>query len=205
MKVMKFGGTSVGTVESINSVRDIVAKEQGELVVVVSALGGITNLLIKTANDAADGAYENGMSEIRQRHDEVLSGVLPSGAGDVRTMVDELLGGLASEYEKIKAAGKVEVEALDRVVSFGERMSSLIVAEVVGAKHVDSLELIKTHGNWDKNVPDMPLTNKLIEENIDTKKNRVILCGGFISTDADSGRITNLGRGGSDYTAAIIA
>ena len=76
------------------------------MVVVVSALGGITNLLIKTANDAADGAYETGLSEIRKRHDEVLSGVLPSGAGDVRARVDELLGGLASEYEKIKAAGK---------------------------------------------------------------------------------------------------
>ncbi|MBO6006134.1 MAG: bifunctional aspartate kinase/homoserine dehydrogenase I, partial [Paludibacteraceae bacterium] len=70
---------------------------------------------------------------------------------------------------------------------------------------LDSLELIKTHANWDKNLPHMPLTNKLIEENIDTKKSRVVLCGGFISTDDDSGRITNLGRGGSDYTAAIIA
>lgn len=205
MKVMKFGGTSVGTVESINSVRNIVAGEQGELVVVVSALGGITNLLIKTANDAVAGGYEEGLSEIRKRHESVMSGVLPGGADDVKTKIGGLLSELATEYEQIKEAGKVAVEALDRVVSFGERMSSVIMAAVVGAKHVDSLELIKTHANWDKNVPDMPLTNKLIEENVDTKKNRIVLCGGFISTDADSGRITNLGRGGSDYTAAIIA
>ena len=105
MKVMKFGGTSVGTVESINSVRNIVAGEQAELVVVVSALGGITNLLIKTANDAVAGGYEEGLSEIRKRHESVMSGVLPGGADDVKTKIGGLLSELATEYEQIKEAG----------------------------------------------------------------------------------------------------
>ena len=102
MKVMKFGGTSVGTVESINSVRNIVAGEQGALVVVVSALGGITNLLIKTANDAVAGGYEEGLSEIRKRHESVMSGVLPGGADDVKTKIGGLLSELATEYEQIR-------------------------------------------------------------------------------------------------------
>ena len=212
MKVLKFGGTSVGSVESILSVKRIVEAQQEPVIVVVSALGGITDKLIRTAQMAVEGdtLYMQSFQEIALRHEEMIASVIPEGERNETLLltVRALLEELRSIYQGVFLIRDLSRKTQAAIVSYGERMSSRIVATLIqGAEWHDSREFIKTERPNGKDVLATELTNELVRQQfkIQNSKFKVALCGGFIATDKDSGEVTNLGRGGSDYTASIIA
>ncbi len=209
MKVMKFGGTSVGSVESILSVKKIVEGQREPVIVVVSALGGITDKLIKTSLMAVEGdaLYQQSFEEIKERHEEMITAILPSGEKRDCLManVGALLEELRSIYQGVYLIRDLSPKIQAAIVSYGERISSQIVAALIdGAKWFESREFIKTEFKAGKHRLVKELTNKLVRQ-VWQEVPKVSLVGGFISTDAESGEVTNLGRGGSDYTASIIA
>lgn len=209
MKVMKFGGTSVGSVESILRVKSIVEKQTEPVIVVVSALGGITDKLIRTSQMAVEGdaLYQKSFDEIKQRHDEMIDAVIPAGEkrNELQTKVDGLLEELRSIYQGVYLIRDLSPKTQAAIVSYGERISCQIVATLIdGAECFDSREFIKTEFKAGKNRLVKELTNKLVCQNWQ-KLPQTSIVGGFISTDVESGEVTNLGRGGSDYTASIIA
>lgn len=209
MKVLKFGGTSVGSVESILSVKKIVEAEKEPVVVVVSALGGITDKLIKTSKLALAGdlSYQSEFDEIAVRHHQMIEAVIPSGENKERLLetIDALLDELKSIYQGVYLIRDLSPKTSAAIVSYGERLSSNIVAVLIdGAKWFDSRTFIKTEIKSGRQLLASDLTHELVKQAfVDLPK--VSLVSGFISTDADSGEVTNLGRGGSDYTASIIA
>ncbi len=209
MKVLKFGGTSVGSVDSILSVKRIVTSQTEPVVVVVSALGGITDRLIETSRLAMEGdmRYQEVFQFIVRRHEDVICGVMPSGpVRDALSIeVHGLLEELRSIYYGVYLIRDISSKTLATIVSYGERMSSRIVATVVdGARWYDSREVIRTEKKNGKNVLCAKVTNDLVRNTWKTIP-QVSLMAGFISSDIDTGEVTNLGRGGSDYTAAIVA
>ncbi len=208
MKVLKFGGTSVGTVESLRSVKAIVEACDEPVIVVVSALGGITDQLINTAKLAAKGdiAHLESYARIVDRHRKVIEGVVPSSDQlEVLSIVNPLLEELGNIYRGVSLIKDLSDRTLDIVVSYGERISSVIVSHVIsGAVHLDSRSFIKTVKKWDKHILDNDATQPLIHAAFDHLESKVTVVPGFISSDAE-GNVTNLGRGGSDYTAAILA
>jgi len=208
MKVLKFGGTSVGSVNSMLNVKKIVEAIDDKVIVVVSALGGITDKLIKTSNMAASGdsGYEKEMKEIVNRHIEMVYTVIP--AGEKRELlldcVNELLSELKDIFQGIYLIRDLSPKTSATIVSYGERLSSIIVATLIeGAQWFDSRQFIKTEKKHNKHILDSEL-NRLVRETF-REIPRVSLVPGFISTDKETGEVTNLGRGGSDYTASIIA
>ncbi|MCM1377205.1 MAG: aspartate kinase [Clostridium sp.] len=209
MIVLKFGGTSVGTIESLTNVKKIVEGLTEEAIIVVSALGGLTDKLIATAQKAASGdaTYKEELPGIAKRHYDIIDAlVVPEKGDDVRTAVETLLGELFRLYDGLALIADLPTKTLDAIVSFGERMSSVIVAGIIaGAKHHDSPSFIKTEKWFDKNIARTELTDQLIREEFSGNKQWPAVIGGFISSDYQSGEITNLGRGGSDYTAALVA
>ena len=209
MKVMKFGGTSVGSAESILRVKSIVEKQTEPIIVVVSALGGITDKLIRTSHMAVEGdaLYQKSFDEIKQRHDEMIDAVIPTGEkrNELQTKVNGLLEELRSIYQGVYLIRDLSPKTQAAIVSYGERISCQIVATLIdGAECFDSREFIKTEFKAGKNRLVKELTNKLVCQNWQ-KLPQTSIVGGFISTDVESGEVTNLGRGGSDYTASIIA
>ena len=209
MKVLKFGGSSVGSVNSILSVKKIVEAVEEPVIVVVSALGGITDQLIKTSEMAADGnpAYEKEYREIVNRHIEMVYTVIPAGAprGELLDKVNELLSELKDIFQGIYLIRDLSPKTSATIVSYGERLSSIIVATLIeGAVWYDSRTFIKTEKKHARHILDSDLTNELVRETF-KELPKVALVPGFISTDKNSGEVTNLGRGGSDYTASIIA
>ena len=209
MKVLKFGGSSVGSVNSILSVKKIVEAVEEPVIVVVSALGGITDQLINTSQMASEGneTYEKEYRDIVNRHIEMVYTVIP--AGDARSLlldqVNELLNELKDIFQGIYLIRDVSPKTLATIVSYGERLSSIIVATLIeGAVWYDSRTFIKTEKKHSKHILDSELTTGLIKEAF-KELPKVALVPGFISSDKNSGEITNLGRGGSDYTASILA
>ena len=209
MKVLKFGGSSVGSVNSILSVKKIVEAVEEPVIVVVSALGGITDQLINTSQMASEGneAYEKEYRDIVNRHIEMVYTVIP--AGDARSLlldqVNELLNELKDIFQGIYLIRDVSPKTLATIVSYGERLSSIIVATLIeGAVWYDSRTFIKTEKKHSKHILDSELTTGLIKEAF-KELPKAALVPGFISSDKNSGEITNLGRGGSDYTASILA
>ncbi len=209
MKVLKFGGTSVGTVASLRNVKTIVEGLQEPAMVVVSALGGLTDKLITTAKNAAAGCadLDAELLAIRRRHIDIIDELVPEGDRDrVKDIVNPMLDELGGLFLGVSLINELPQRTLDRIVSFGERMSSVIVAAIIdGARHADSLEFIKTERWMDRNIAERSLTASLIKDNFSLPLENHVVTGGFISRDKESGVITNLGRGGSDYTAALIA
>ena len=209
MKVMKFGGTSVGSVNSILSVKRIVESAGEPVIVVVSALGGITDKLINTSKMAAigDAAYEGEFREIVYRHVEMIKEVIPAGErqASLQRRVGELLNELKDIFQGIYLIKDLSPKTSDTIVSYGERLSSIIVAELIeGAQWFDSRTFIKTERKHSKHTLDTELTHRLVKEAF-REIPKVSLVPGFISSDKLTGDVTNLGRGGSDYTAAVIA
>lgn len=212
MKVLKFGGTSVGSVESILNVKKIVEAADEPVVVVVSALGGITDKLIGTSKLAQEGdiSYLDSYKEMVERHHMMIDAIIPDPAKKTALLavVDELLADLKSIYQGVYLIKDLSEKTSNAIVSYGERISSNIVATLVeGAKWFDSLSFIKTEKKQRANFLNAELTNTLVCEAFKGfgEEVKVALVPGFISTDMSSGEITNLGRGGSDYTASIIA
>ena len=209
MKVMKFGGTSVGSVDSILSVKRIVEAQQEPVIVVVSALGGITDQLIRTGKMAVEGdpLYQKSFWEIAQRHEDMINAVIEDGKvrRALLAIVHDLLEELRSIYQGVYLIHDLSPKTQAAIVSYGERISSRIVAALIkDAEWYDSRSFIKTEVKGGKNCLATELTNRLVKDNWQTIP-KVSLLGGFISSDAESGEVTNLGRGGSDYTASIIA
>ena len=209
MKVLKFGGSSVGSVYSIISVKRIVEAVEEPVIVVVSALGGITDQLIKVSQMAAEGdsAYEKQYRDIVNRHIEMVYTVIPAGESRIVLLdkVNELLSELKDIFQGIYLIRDLSPKTSDTIVSYGERLSSIIVANLINdAVCYDSRKFIKTEKKHAKHILDSDLTNRLVCETF-KELPQVAIVPGFISTDKNSGEITNLGRGGSDYTASIIA
>ena len=213
MHVLKFGGTSVGSIRSIKNVKQIVEERKQPLIVVVSALGGITDRLISTANKAASGdeSYIEEFQFIQQRHYDVVEGLLD---GEELTTMKIFIAGILDElkniYNGIFLIRELSARTLCTVVSYGERISSRIIATVIkGATWIDSRNIVKTTKDWDKNVCNFEQTNPNVVAMWDKVKAEsqcpIIVMGGFIASDSVTGEVTNLGRGGSDYTAAIVA
>lgn len=209
LKVLKFGGTSVGTIDSLKNVKSIVEGLEAPAIVVVSALGGLTDKLISTAKVSAEGspAYREEMQGIRKRHHDIIEALVPDEKkASVLEKVNALLDQLEERYHGLSLIKLLPDRTLDEIVSFGERMSSVIVAAIIdGATHKNSLDFIKTEKWFNRNIADRALTDRLIKETFALPLDGHIVTGGFISTDRETGEITNLGRGGSDYTAALIA
>ncbi len=209
MKVLKFGGTSVGTVGSLANVKSIVDSLEEPAVVVVSALGGLTDRLIATAKSASEGdlSFREGVAEMSRRHFDIIEELVPQSRRDaVRTIVSDLLSELEDIYTGVALIRELPEKTLSRIVSFGERMSSVIVAEILdNAEHRDSLTFMRTEKWFNRDIAARQLTDDLIREAFPLPLARTVVTGGFISLDKDTGEITNLGRGGSDYTAALIA
>lgn len=209
MKVLKFGGTSVGIVESLSHVKRVVESQQEPVVVVVSALGGITDLLISTAQMASEGnvAYFQDYATIIQRHYAIIDGLVPENRRlDVHSKIDPLLEELGNIYRGVALIKDLSSRTLDIIVSYGERLSSVIISHVIeGAVCVDSRNFVKTEKQFNKHVVDFELTDRLIHEAFGEELEGITIVPGFISSDKNNGDTTNLGRGGSDYTAAIIA
>ncbi len=209
MKVLKFGGTSVGSVNSILNVKKIVEAIDEPVVVIVSALGGITDKLLNTSMMASMGdvAYEKEFSEIITRHLDVIEGVIPDKAErmEVQKKAMYLLDELSNIYKGVYLINDLSAKTSDTIVSYGERISSLIISHVIkDARLFDSRKFIKTVKQFNKHMVDFELTNELIKETFNPLP-KVSLIPGFISSSKENGEVTNLGRGGSDYTAAILA
>lgn len=209
MKVLKFGGTSVGTVKSLTHVKRIVESEEEPVIVVVSALGGITDMLIATARMASKGdtSYLQNYAKIIERHNDVINGMVPKDKLlDVHSVVDPLLEELGNIYRGVALIKDLSSRSLDIIVSYGERLSSAIISRIIdSAQYFDSRNFIKTVRQFNKHVVDFPTTESLVRSVFDRFSGKVAVVPGFISSDKENGDITNLGRGGSDYTASIIA
>ena len=211
MKVLKFGGTSVGSVKSILSLKQIVENEAKKqpVVIVVSALGGITDKLIATSKlaVAGDEEWKTEFDAMVDRHHKMIDTIITDTKAreDLFIKVDALLDQLRSIYFGVFLIHDLSEKTSDAIVSYGERLSSLIASTLVkGSKWYDSREFIKTVDKNGKHVLDAELTTELVIKTF-SELPRISLVPGFISSDRDSKEITNLGRGGSDYTAAIIA
>ncbi|MCM1050489.1 MAG: bifunctional aspartate kinase/homoserine dehydrogenase I [Paenibacillus sp.] len=210
MKVLKFGGTSVGSVSGIRNLDMIARGCDKPVVVVVSALGGVTDMLISTAVTAARGdeAFREGMAKLTIRHHDIIDEVITDRPEQLKAQINKLLDELASIYHGLFLIRDLSPKTMALIESYGERLSSLIVNRLVeGSVLHDSRSFIKTEMKHHRNVLATELTNELVlaEFSGENYEGNIHIVPGFISTDAVTGEVTNLGRGGSDYTASIIA
>ena len=205
MKVLKFGGTSVGSALPLANVKEIVSSTQGPAVVVVSALGGITDALIRTASiaEAADPSWKTEFEAIRSRHWQLVSELMPQGFSS-KAELEQLFQRLHDLYLGVYLIGALAPKTTAEIVSYGERMSSLIVSEYIGIPLLNSLDFVRTARREGRDVLDAEASSKLIQKALGSLSGKVLVQG-FIARDSAGGEITNLGRGGSDYTAAVIA
>ena len=213
MKVMKFGGTSVGSVKSILSLKQIVEAEagRGPVVVVVSALSGITDKLIATSEMAKNGDshYREEFEAMVTRHHQMIDAIIQDDKKriDLFNSVDQLFDQLRSIYYGVYLIHDLSAKTQDTIISYGERLSSHIVSAMFkNGVRMNSRDFIRTENKQGKHVLDTELTNQLVKESFKNLSDKTIaVVPGFIARDRDSHETTNLGRGGSDYTAAIIA
>ena len=213
MKVMKFGGTSVGSVKSILSLKKIVETEARTqpVVVVVSALDGITDKLIATSRMAKQGDehYREEFDAMVTRHHQMIEAIIQDEKKriDLFNNIDQLFEQLKSIYFGVFLIHDLSKKTEDAIVSYGERLSSHIVAAMVkNGVRMNSRDFIRTQKKQGKHVIDADLTTELVKENFkDLNDKTIYVVPGFIARDRDSHETTNLGRGGSDYTASIIA
>lgn len=209
MKVLKFGGTSVGSVESILNVKKIVEGQSEPVIVVVSALGGVTDKLIHTSQLAVSGNldYKKSFMELTDRHYQMIDQIIPAGPRKemLLSIVNSLFDELHSIYQGVYLIKDLSAKTQDMIVSYGERISSNIISVLItGSVWYDSRTFIKTEVRGGRRLLASEETNRLIGETF-AKLPKVALVPGFISSDVESGETTNLGRGGSDYTASILA
>jgi aspartokinase/homoserine dehydrogenase 1 len=213
MKVLKFGGTSVATAASIQQVQNIVAHTKAKkLVIVVSALGGVTDMLLKAAKTAAiqDIAYKDDLKDIEKRHLNIIKELLPIKAqSKVLSKVKSELNVLETLLEGAYYIGEITPKLSDKIVSFGELLSAYIISEYfieVGQKAVfkDSRELLITDNTHGKAIIDFEESGNRCSHYFSKVSSHIVVMPGFIAATKD-GNVTTLGRGGSDYTAAIVA
>ena len=214
MKVMKFGGTSVGSIESLRNLKDIVNAEQRPVIVVVSAMGGFTNQLLAMCEQAQqrDISCLDTLEAARKRHHDAVDGVvIESMRDEVHATIDRFVDeSLKPYYLALATNPHMPVDEIERVcdaiVAHGEILSSAIVAGMFedGVPHL-SLNYMRTVSDAKGRVLDWDETGRLVKEDFADMTEGVHVAQGFISRDKLTDAVTNLGRGGSDYTAAILA
>ncbi|WP_130734698.1 bifunctional aspartate kinase/homoserine dehydrogenase I [Flavobacterium sp. J27] len=214
MNVLKFGGTSVANDQNIKKVIEIISKkaQKGKLAVVVSAFSGVTDLLLLASKTAAtkDLNYKNIQQQIQEKHYEVVENLIEA------TKKQEVITLLNTEFNQLQTLldgcfllGELTPKTLDRILSFGELLSSQIIAvavqkEILLTAFKDSRDIIKTNANFGKATVDFKITNELISTFFKSKETNITVFPGFIASSIN-GNTTTLGRGGSDYTAALLA
>ena len=222
MKVLKFGGTSVGSAENINKVISILDQQSknSKIAVVVSAVGGITDQLLEAANLACDKNlnYKDTYNAIWSRHNKVIEGLFINSENDktlqkdhekLHDLISEKLKELKNLLDGIYLINELSPKTKDKLLSFGEALSSNIIYHTLKSRKINatlknSQELIVTDSTFNNALVNFEVTNSNIQSFFETDSHAIVLLPGFVSKSL-SGEITTLGRGGSDYTAAIIA
>jgi len=207
MKILKFGGSSVGSPEILTEVKKIINNEKHPLVAVVSAFGGITDQIIKASELASmkNDSYLKEVEDMRVRHLEVISCLVPeSKQKGVEDQVNKMINDLSELLFGVHILRDLTKKTLDHLLSYGERLSSFIIANIIeNAVTIDLRKFIRTDSQFGSAQVDFETTNCLIVEAFADLQG-VAIVPGFIAANKN-GDITTLGRGGSDYTAAIIA
>ncbi len=213
MKVLKFGGTSVGSSKNINNVISILEKysKSGSVACVVSAVGGITDKLLLAGKKAQnkDDEYLNVFNTIKDIHLNIVTELIPNNNTSVISYVEEKLSELKNLLDGIFLINELSPKTSDKLVSFGELLSSFIIAETmksrdISAERKNSQELVITNSNFTKTEVNYNITNKNIVDYFKSANQKITILPGFVSKSVN-GEQTTLGRGGSDFTAAIIA
>ena len=215
MKILKFGGTSVANANNIRLVLSIVEKTAAsstKLVVVVSAFSGVTDLLLLAASKAAskDVTFNDVVSQIENKHKEAIEElIITSQQKSLLEATNKDINHLKTLLDGCFLLGELSNRTSDTIMGFGELLSSQIIAKALEQKvhnsgYKDSREIIKTNNHFGKAVVNFELSSQLIKDYFNSNVFRVTLVPGFIASSTD-GYSTTLGRGGSDYTAAILA
>jgi bifunctional aspartokinase / homoserine dehydrogenase 1 len=214
MQVIKFGGSSVASAENINKVINIVKNKNAtnKIVIVVSALGGITDLLLAAAHLASTSneVYKTTLQEIETRHLATVKELIPvTQQSAVLSLVKKMCNEIEDICNGIFLLGELSARTKDKIVSYGELLSSQIIAAKLNSENLkvewkDARELIITDSNFGAALVDFSKTNTAIQNYFSTNTSSLFIFPGFISSN-ESAITTTLGRGGSDYTAAIIA
>ena len=213
MNILKFGGTSVGSAQSINALIEIVKRAQGaeNPVIILSAMSGVTNALQQMAEGAATGDdFSDSLKAIEEKHFEVLRSLLPASAQNpVLTRLKIYFNELEDILQAVFNLRELSVQTKDMILSYGERCSTFMISHIAkqqfsNALFVDGSSLIKTDHNFGQAKVNTQLTDLLVKDFYEGHRENLLFVTGFIASN-DEGRITTLGRGGSDYTAAIWA
>ncbi|CAM3600838.1 bifunctional aspartate kinase/homoserine dehydrogenase I [Sphingobacterium prati] len=213
MKVLKFGGTSVGTVESLKGVLSIVKKSydaKEKPLVVLSAMSGVTNLLTQLAEDAAEGkSFSDGLKSLEDKHFSVVKELLAvKFQNPVFTKLKLFFNEIEDLLQGIFALKELSNQSKDLILSYGERCSNYMVAKVMEqyipeSLFIDASHYVKTDSNFGNAHLNESLTEQLVKSLYISHGDKLLFVTGFIGSN-EHGRITTLGRGGSDYTAAIF-
>lgn len=211
MNILKFGGTSVGSLQSITALLSILKDQQGaeNPIVVLSAMSGVTNALVEMAENAGHGSdYGEELKIIEKKHFDVIRALLPANAQNpVLTKLKIYFNELEEILQSVYNLRELSLQTKDLILSYGERCSTVMISHIAkqsfsNALYVDGSELIKTDHNFGQAKVNTYLTETLIRDFQESNSDKLLFVTGFIASN-DDGRITTLGRGGSDYTAAI--
>ena len=209
MKVLKFGGTSVGTASSIKKVKDIIAKESidDKVIVVVSAMTQVTNKLLAASSIAARGneSYKETIKELENKHFDTIRELVPidQQSGVIAT-IKVLLNQLEDILNGVFLVRELSPKTSDYIVSFGESLSSIIISKSIGAELVDSKSLILTNNEHGGATVQYDKTYKNINDFFKSSNSKVFVAPGFVAS-TEEGVTSTLGRGGSDFSAALFA
>ena len=209
MKVIKFGGTSVATSKSLKNVFSIIENEKDDTIVVVSALGGITDLLHDFISSKGNSSVDY-LKEIEERHLEIIHGLSKvENQSSLLSFLKQQLNELETILEAVSTIDEITKKTISKVLSFGEILSSKIIFELLNQRgndisYLDSREIIFTKYHNNNEIIDEEKTGISISNNIELIDSKLIIMPGFIATDSNN-EISNLGRGGSDYTASVMA
>ena len=212
MKVLKFGGTSVANAENIQKVVNIVINNNEPQVIIVSALGGVTDALINagTLAENTNETYKEVLQELEKKHLDTARALLPVMHQSIcLSMIKQQFNELEEICNSVFYLQELSLRTKDRIISFGELLSSRIISDFFQSKNIDhdwldSRQLIKTNSNFGFAAIDFEKTNDLISGTISSSNKKIFIAPGFIASD-ENNNTTTLGRGGSDYTAAIFA
>ena len=209
MKVIKFGGTSVATSKSLKNVFSIIENQKENTIVVVSALGGITDLLHDFISSKGNSSVDY-LKEIEERHLEIIHGLSKvENQSSLLSFLKQQLNELETILEAVSTIDEITKKTISKVLSFGEILSSKIIFELLNQRgndisYLDSREIIFTKYHNNNEIIDEEKTGISISNNIELIDSKLIIMPGFIATDSNN-EISNLGRGGSDYTASVMA
>ncbi len=213
MNVLKFGGTSVGSVASIGSLLEILKNRHArgeQQVVVLSAMSGITNLLSLMARDASEGRpFRDALSTMEEKHFEVIRKLISvKDQNPVFTQIKLFMNDLEDLLQGIHNLRELSLQSQDLILSYGERCSTYLISQVAAqfipdCRFVDGSELIRTDSRFGNARVDVASSEQRIRDLLAENSAKQLFVTGFVASN-DQGRVTTLGRGGSDYTAAII-